>query len=108
VARLGGQRHTSQQSQDLGEVTVGDLVTNEATLTLGDDQAAASQARQMVRHVGSTRAEQIGELGRVGRAVEESHQDPTPGAVSKRRPHPGEGVKTCRPVDNHHDGHMPA
>ena len=86
--RLGSQRHTSQQSQGLGKVTVGDLVANEAALALGDDQAAASQARQMVRHVGSTRAEQIGQFGGVGRPGEESHQDPPPSDVSERRPTP--------------------
>jgi hypothetical protein len=78
--------------QGVGETGRAQLVANLAALPFGDDEAAAPQARQVVRDVRTARPERVGQVGRVGRPIEEDEEDAPPGRVGQRRADPLKSV----------------
>ncbi len=82
----------------MGETIVGEFVALTTSFLLGDNEATAAQARQMVRHVPLGQFEMVGEVGRIVRPVEEAQQDPTAGRIGKGTPHP---VKCVNIGDRH-------
>ena len=81
----------SHLPQGRREVGVGDLVAGLTSLERRDHEAAAPQARQVVRDVGPREPERPGELCRIARTVEQRDQQPAPGGVGQRTPDPREG-----------------
>ena len=72
----------------MSEVRVGNVVADLAPLSGGAHEPASPQTREMIAHVRSGQAERCRQFGRVGRAVEECHEDVAPPWVGERSAEP--------------------
>ena len=82
--------------QRVHEARRGELVAHLPALALGTHQTAPAEAGEVVGDVGATDADGVGQVGGVGRAVEELHEDPAAGGIGEGGAHPLEGVEAHR------------
>ena len=90
---LHGDDGRTQVVEGVAEPRVGELVPRAPAVGHGDDQAAVPQAREMVGEPGAGDAEEVGEVGRIGRLVAQGEQDAAADRVGERAAEPGQRVQ---------------
>ena len=93
-----GQDDAEQVTQRVREPLVGQLITGPAAIRHRQYQAAAAQARQVIRHRLPRDSDQVGQVSRIRRSLPQGQQDPRPRRVRQRVPEPGQHM----PVGRHH------
>jgi hypothetical protein len=100
---MAGKVEGRESMQSVREPRVGELVADAASFGGRDDEAALAQTGQVVRQVGPSGAEPIGELGGIAGSVEEVHEDAPASRVRERSADPTEGREVDAESGYSHD-----
>lgn len=84
----------------MGEVAVGQLIAELTPLGLGDDEAAAAEAGEVVADVRAAEAKFFGHGRRVGRAIEEHQQDAATVRIGQGPTQSAHGFEPCSGVQH--------
>lgn len=90
--RFHSQHDLDQFPQRLSQVSIGELVTDLATLVCRYDQPASSQACEVVGHLGSGQVELGGQLPGIVGAVQQGCQDAAPCRVGQCSTNSGQSI----------------